>query len=77
MDKIPTPVFLDFSGGSAGEESMCKARDLGLIPELGRSPEKGKATHSSIVGLENFLQSVEPQRVDTTERLSLSQQKVR
>ena len=37
MDKLPTPVFLDFSGGSAGEESTCNAGDSGLIPGLGRS----------------------------------------
>ena len=27
-----------FSGGSNSKESACNARDLGLIPELGRSP---------------------------------------
>ena len=27
--------------GSAGKESTCNARDLGLIPGLGRSPEEG------------------------------------
>ena len=27
-----------FPGGSAGKESACNARDLGLIPESGRSP---------------------------------------
>ena len=27
-----------FPGGSAGEESACNARDLGLTPGLGRSP---------------------------------------
>ena len=37
-----------FPGGSAGKESACNAGDLGLIPGLGRSLEKGKATHSSI-----------------------------
>ena len=37
-DKLPTPVFLGFPGGSAGKESACNAGDLGLIPELGRSP---------------------------------------
>ena len=37
------------SCGSAGKESTCNAGDLGLIPGLGRSPEKGKATHSSIL----------------------------
>ena len=33
----------------AGKESTCKAGDLGSIPGLGRSPGKGKATHSSIL----------------------------
>ena len=32
-----------------GEESACNARDLGSIRGLGRSLEKGKATHSSIL----------------------------
>ena len=35
--------------GKVGKESACSAVDLGLIPGLGRSPEKGKATHSSIL----------------------------
>ena len=38
-----------FPGGSAGKESACSAGDLGSTPGLGRSPEKGKATHSSIL----------------------------
>jgi len=29
---------LGFSGDSDGKEAACKARNLGLIPELGRSP---------------------------------------
>ena len=41
--------LLDFFCGSAGKEPACNARDLGLIPGLGRSLEKGKATHSSIL----------------------------
>ena len=89
MDRLPTPLFLGFSCGSAGKESTCNAGDSGLIPGLGRSagegivhplqyswashvaqlvknlpamqetwvpslswedpPEKGKATHSSIL----------------------------
>ena len=31
-----------FPGSSAGKESTCNARDLGLIPRLGRSPGEGK-----------------------------------
>ena len=38
-----------FSCGSAGKESTCNAGDLGSIPGLGRSPGKGKATHSSVL----------------------------
>ena len=36
-----------FPGGSDGKESACNVGDLGLIPELGRSPEEGNGTHSS------------------------------
>ena len=32
-----------------GKESACNAGDLGLMPGLGRSLEKGMATHSSIL----------------------------
>ena len=45
-DRLPTAVFLAFPGGSIGKESACDVGDLGLIPGLGRSLEKGKATHS-------------------------------
>ena len=40
-DRLPTPVFLGFPGGSAGKESACNAGDLGSIPGLGRSPGEG------------------------------------
>ena len=36
-----------FPGSSAGKESACNAGDLGSIPGLGRSLEKGTATHYS------------------------------
>ena len=48
-DRLPTPVFLSFPCSSAGKESTCNVGDLGLIPGLGRSLEKGKATHSSVL----------------------------
>ena len=44
-----------FSGGSAGEESSCNARDLGLIPGLGRSPGEGKGCPLQYSGLENSM----------------------
>ena len=37
-DRLPTPVFLGFPCGSAGQESSSIAGDLGLIPGLGRPP---------------------------------------
>ena len=41
--------LLLINGGSAGKESACNAEDLGSVPELGRPPETGKATHCSIL----------------------------
>ena len=41
---------MGFPGGSDGKESACNAKDLDSIPGLGgKSLEKGKAIHSSIV----------------------------
>ena len=37
-----------FTSGSDDKESACNAGDVGSIPGLGRSPEEGMATHSSI-----------------------------
>ena len=36
-DRLPTPVFLGFPGGSDSKQSSCSAGDLDLIPGLGRS----------------------------------------
>ena len=52
-DRLPTPIFLGFPCGSAGKESACNAGDLGLIPELGRSPGEGKGYPLQYSGLEN------------------------
>ena len=54
-DRLPTPVFLGFPGGSAGKESTCNAGDLGLIPELGRSLGEGKVNPLQYSGLENSM----------------------
>ena len=73
-DKLPTPVFLGFPGGSAGKESACNAGDLSLIPGLGRSPGEGKGYPLQYSGLENSM-DYSPwghKESDTTERLSLS-----
>ena len=37
-DRLPTPVFMSFPGGSDGKESTFNVGNLGLIPRLGRSP---------------------------------------
>ena len=57
-DRLPTPVFLGFSCGSAGKEAACNAGDLGLIPGLGRSPGKGKGYSLQSSGLENFMDCI-------------------
>ena len=43
-DRLRTPVFLGFPGGSDGRESTCNEEDLGLIPGLGRSTGGGHGT---------------------------------
>ena len=53
-DRLSTPVFLGFPGGSAGNESDCNAGDLHLIPGLGRSPGEGSGYSLQYSGLENF-----------------------
>ena len=47
---------LGFPCGSAGKESASNARDLGLIPGLGRSPEEGKSYPLQYSGLENSME---------------------
>ena len=37
-NRLPTPVFLDFPGGSDSKESTRNAGDLDSIPGLGRLP---------------------------------------
>ena len=57
-DRLPTPVFLDLPGGSAGKESICSAGDLGSIPGLGRSPREGNSYPLQYSGLENSMDFV-------------------
>ena len=50
-DRLLTPVFLGFPGGSGSKEFARNAGDLGSIPKLGRSPGswiQDMAVHSSI-----------------------------
>ena len=43
LDILHTPIFLGFPHGSTGKESTCNVGDLGSIPGLGRSLEKGNS----------------------------------
>ena len=54
-DRLPIPVFSSFPCGSAGKESACNAGNLGLIPELGRSPGEWKGYPLQYSGLENSM----------------------
>ena len=67
-DRLPTPVFLGFSGGSDGKQFTYNAGDLGSIPGLGRSPLGGYGNPLQYSCLENPhgqrpLQSIGSQRV--------------
>ena len=69
-------MFMDFPGGSDGNESAFSAGDLGLIPGLGRSPGEGTPVFlpGEFHGQES-LAVYSPwgcEQSDTTEQLSLS-----
>ena len=49
---------LGFPCGSASKESACNAGDLGSIPELGRSPGKGKGYPLQYSDLENSMDCI-------------------
>ena len=54
-DRLPTPVFLSFSCGSAGIESSSNAGDLGSSPGFGRSPRERKVYPLQYSGLKNSM----------------------
>ena len=66
-DRLPTPVFMGFSGGSAGKESTGSGEDLGSIPGLERSPGEWNGYPLPYSGLENAdcptIQSMALQRI--------------
>jgi len=72
-NRLPTPVFLGFSCGSAGKESACNVGDWGSIPGLGRFPREGKGYPLQYSGLENSMDCIVHgvTKSQTTERLSL------
>ena len=66
-DRLHTPVFLGFPCSSAGKESAHTVGDVGsIVQSLGWEdpPEKGKATHSSILAW-RILWTEEPGRLQS------------
>ena len=57
-NRLPTPVFLGFPGGSADKEFACNAGDLGSIPGLGRSLGDGNGYPLQYSGLENSMDCI-------------------
>ena len=52
-DRLPTPVFLGFLGGSDGKEFTCNSGGLGSIPGLERFPGGGHGNPLQYSCLEN------------------------
>ena len=57
-ERLYTPVFLGFPGGSGGKESACSVGDLVSTPGLGRSPGKGKGYPLQYSGLGNSMDCI-------------------
>ena len=57
-DRLPTPVFLGYSGGSASKELTCNVGDLGSIPGFQRYPGEGKGYPLQYSGLENSMDCI-------------------
>ena len=57
-DRLPSPVFLGFSCGSAGKESVCNVGDLHSIAGLGRSPGGGHGNPHQYHCLENSMDCI-------------------
>ena len=77
-NRLSSPVFLVFPGGSDGKESVHSVGDMGSIPALGRFPGKGHGNPPQCSCLENLhgqrsLVGYSPwssKESDTTEQLS-------
>ena len=48
-------IYMGFPGGSESKESACNVGDLGLIPELRRSPGEGNGYTPQYSCLENSI----------------------
>ena len=69
-DRLPTPVFLGFPGGSAGKESACNVGDLCSMPGLGRCPGEGKGCSLQYSRQENSMDCIAPGIAKSCTRLS-------
>ena len=65
-------IFISICRFHSRSESTFNAGDLGWIPGLGRSPGEGKGSPLQYSDLENSMDCMGLQKVDTTEQLSLS-----
>ena len=64
---------MGFHGGLGGKESTCNVGDLGLIPELGRSPGEGNGKPLHFSCLENSMDRPwDHKDLDMTEWLTIS-----
>ena len=57
-DRLQTPVFMGFPGGSDSKESTHNVGDVGSVPGLGQSPGEGKGYPLQYSGLENSMDSI-------------------
>ena len=71
-DRLPTPVFLGFPGGSESRESTCNVEVPDSVSRLGRSPGERKSYPLQYSGLKNSMGHTGGHKEsDTTKRLSL------
>ena len=73
-DRLPTPVFLGFPGGSAGKESACNVGRPGFNPWVGKIPWRREQLPTPVFwpGESHRLYSPWGHKAsDTAERLSL------
>ena len=59
-DRLHTPIFLGFPGGSAGKELACNAGELCLIPGLGGFLGEQNGYPLRYSGLENSMDCISP-----------------
>ena len=77
-DRLPTPVFLGFPGGSDGKASACNEGDLGSVPSVGKIPWRRERLPTPVFWPGDFHGLYSPwgcKESDMTERLSYTSKK--